>query len=153
MSTAQYKKELLYRKANGKHIIKNYISKVTSLLCIKESNLTFMELKDTDDVLSISGKSKGTDEKTRLTPQELHGFLKELKNDDTPYYIFIDDDWTYCGSFLISSLCSLNENFKFGEKIINDILFISKDFKKNISLDYYEVNRTYFIDVVKSISI
>lgn len=151
MNTIQYKKELLYRKANGKYLIKDYISKVTSLLCIKASSLVFIGLKETDDILSTSGKYRGVDEKIKLSPPELYNFLKELKNDDTPYYIFIDEDWMYCGSFLIPSLGLLKDNFEFGEKIINDVLFISEDLKKSISLDYYEVNGAYFIDVVKSI--
>ncbi|WP_312385102.1 hypothetical protein [Atlantibacter subterraneus] len=152
MNTTQYKKELLYRKANGKRFIKDYISKITSLFSVNEKSLVFMGLKETDEVLSSSYGTKVKDAKIKLLQHELNGFLKELKNDNSSYYVFIDEDWKYCGSFTISSLCLLNENFVFGEQIINDILFISTDFKKSINLDYYEVNGTYFIDITTLIS-
>ena len=152
MNTTQYKKELLYRKANGKHLVKDYICKITSLFSVDKKSLVFMELKETDEVLSSSCGTKVKDEKIKLSQHELDGFLKELKHDNSSYYVFIDEDWKYCGSFIISSLYLLNENFVFGERIINDILFISADFKKSISLDYYEENGAYFIDITTSIS-
>ncbi|NIF23096.1 hypothetical protein [Candidatus Pantoea multigeneris] len=152
MNTDQYKKELLYRKANGKRLAEDYVYKVVSLFTVDENSLVFMGLKETDEVLSSSCGAKVKEEKIKVLQHELGDFLKELKNDDSSYYVFIDEDWKYCGSFIISSLCLLNENFSFGKKIINDILFISTDFKKSISLDYYELNGDFFIDITTSIS-
>lgn len=150
MNADQYKKELLYRKANGKRLAKDYVSKIVSLFSVDENRLVFMGLKETDEVLSSSYETKVKNEKVKVLQHELGDFLKELKNDNSSYYVFIDEDWKYCGSFTISSLCLLNENFSFGKEIINDILFISTDFKKSISLDYYELNGFFFIDITTS---
>jgi len=152
MNTTQYKKELLYRKVNGKSLAKDYVSKIISLFSVDENSLVFMGLKETDEVLSSSCEIKMKDLKIKVLQHELGGFIKRLKNDNSPYYVFIDEDWKYCGSFTIPSLSLLNENFMFGDKIINDILFISTDFKKSISLDYYELNGKFFIDITTSIS-
>lgn len=152
MITTQYKKELLYRKVNGKRFIGDYISKVTSLFLVNENDLEFMSLEDTDEILSFSKEINFKDERIKLLPHELSGFLRGLKNDNSSYYVFIDEDWKYCGSFVIPSLFLLNERFTFGKEIINDILLISTDLSKIISLDYYEVNNKYFIDITNSLS-
>ncbi|EOC0223530.1 hypothetical protein ACI0Y6_004170, partial [Cronobacter turicensis] len=60
---------------------------------------------------------------------------------------FLDDDWSYCGAVTAPSLQELNENFLFGKEVLDDVLFISEDLRQSISLDYYEVNDVYYIDV------
>lgn len=150
MSADQYKKELLFRKASGKRLAKDYVSKIVSLFSVDENSLVFMGLEETDEVLFSSCETKVKDERVKVLQHELGDFLKELKNDNSSYFVFIDEDWKYCGSFIISSLCLLNENFSFGKEVINDVLFISTDFKKSISLDYYEINGIFFIDITTS---
>ncbi|CCK00276.1 hypothetical protein BN130_3033 [Cronobacter malonaticus 507] len=47
----------------------------------------------------------------------------------------------------------MNENFLFGNEILNDVLFISMDLRQSISLDYYEMNNVYYIDVTTKVAI
>lgn len=150
MTSVQYKKELLYRKANGKKVIESYLSKINSLIYCNIMDLVFIPLEFTDDILKKSLVNEENSVKRKIEPQLLSDFIEKIKDYDSGYYVFIDDDWQYCGAFIISSLNMLKEDFVFGSKIINNILLISESFTKYIDLDYYEMNGKYYIDVTES---
>ncbi|CCJ90716.1 hypothetical protein BN132_2644 [Cronobacter turicensis 564] len=79
--------------------------------------------------------------------------MLQLKKSFGSCYVFLDDDWCYCGAFSVPSLQELNENFLFGDEVLNDVLFISMDLRQSISLDYYEMNNVYYIDVTMKVAI
>ncbi|KOC86663.1 hypothetical protein [Winslowiella iniecta] len=152
MTSVQYKKELLYRKANGKKVIESYLSKINSLIYCDIIDLFFIPLECTDDILKKSLVDEENSVKRKIEPQLLSEFIGKIKNYDSGYYVFIDDDWQYCGTFIIPSLNMLKEDFVFGGKIINNILLISESFTKYIDLDYYEINGKYYLDVTESMA-
>jgi hypothetical protein len=150
MTSVQYKKELLYRKANGKKVIESYLSKINSLIYCNIMDLVFIPLELSDDILKKSLVGEENSVKRKIEPRLLSDFIEKIKDYDSRYYVFIDDDWQCCGAFTIPSLNMLKEDFVFGHKIINNILLISESFTKYIDLDYYEMDGKYYIDVTES---
>ncbi len=43
----------------------------------------------------------------------------------------------------------INKEFRFGPKIINDLIFIDVGMEKAISLDYFEINGDTLVDVIE----
>ncbi|WP_029591456.1 hypothetical protein [Franconibacter pulveris] len=147
MSMSQYKKELFYRRAKGKIIYESYKAKIASLFKMELDALSFIGLEETDNILSGTNGFDTRQIKKKLDVKDLSVYILELKKNMDSYYVFLDDDWSYCGAFTVPSLQGLDENFNFGKEVLNDVLFISTDLKKTISLDYYEMNGDYYIDV------
>ncbi|ELY5855578.1 hypothetical protein ACV6RK_004071 [Cronobacter malonaticus] len=153
MNVVQYKKELLYRKAKGKIICESYKAKIASLFKMEPGFLSFIDLEATDNILYKSNAFDTRQTKKRLDVKDLSLYLLQLKKSFGSCYVFLDDDWCYCGAFSVPSLQDLNENFLFGNEILNDVLFISMDLRQSISLDYYEMNNVYYIDVTTKVAI
>lgn len=153
MNAIQYKKELIYRRANGKVIYELYKTKIASIFKVEPACLTFLDLEETDGLLSKSNAFDTRKTKEKLDIKDLKPYILELKKILGPYYVFLDEDWIYCGAFTVPSLQELNEDFHFGNEILNDLLFISMDLRQSISLDYYEINGVYYIDVITKFSI
>ncbi|EOI3468266.1 hypothetical protein ACMSWU_001346 [Cronobacter turicensis] len=147
MNAIQYKKELLYRRARGKIIYESYKIKIASLFKMEPDCLTFLDLETTDNILSKSNAFDTRQTKKRLDIKDLNPYILDIKKFRGPYYVFLDDDWSYCDAVTAPSLQELNENFLFGKEVLDDVLFISEDLRQSISLDYYEVNDVYYIDV------
>ncbi|PQX92474.1 hypothetical protein C5930_18165 [Cronobacter sakazakii] len=148
MNATQYKKELLYRKARGKIIYESYKIKIASLFKMEPDCLTFLDLETTDNILSKSNAFDTRKTKKKLDIKDLKPYILELKKILGPHYVFLNEDWIYCGAFTVPSLQELNEDFHFDNEILNDVLFISMDLRQSISLDYYEMNGVYYIDVI-----
>ncbi|EIX4100208.1 hypothetical protein RA241_004270 [Cronobacter sakazakii] len=153
MNIMQYKKELLYRKAKGKIIYESYKAKIASLFKMEPDFLSFIGLESTDNILYKSNAFDIRQTKKRLDVKDLSLYLLQLKKSFGSCYVFLDDDWCYCGAFSVPSLQNLNEHFLFGDEILNDVLFISMDLRQSISLDYYEMNNVYYIDVTTKVAI
>ncbi|EOV0634635.1 hypothetical protein ACOIKT_003950 [Cronobacter turicensis] len=153
MNIVQYKKELLYRKAKGKIIYESYKAKIASLFKMELGFLSFIDLEATDNILYKSNAFDTRQTKKRLDVKDLSLYMLQLKKSFGSCYVFLDDDWCYCGAFSVPSLQELNENFLFGDEILNDVLFISMDLRQSISLDYYEMNNVYYIDVTTKVAI
>ncbi|EGT4374143.1 hypothetical protein AUM47_22105 [Cronobacter malonaticus] len=153
MNVVQYKKKLLYRKAKGKIICESYKAKIASLFKMEPGFLSFIDLEATDNILYKSNAFDTRQTKKRLDVKDLSLYLLQLKKSFGSCYVFLDDDWCYCGAFSVPSLQDLNENFLFGNEILNDVLFISMDLRQSISLDYYEMNNVYYIDVTTKVAI
>lgn len=152
MNQNEYKKELLYRKVNGKRFIESYLSKISSLLNCDITNVALIPLDTTDKILKDSLINHAKSKNERIEPQSLSMSIKSLKKYNSEYYVFIDDDWKYCGAFITPSLSLLKDNFQFGEAIINNILLISKNLAHVVDIDYYEINGRYYIDIKESSS-
>lgn len=153
MNIVQYKKELLYRKAKGKMIYELYKAKIASLFKMEPDFLSFIDLEATDNILYKSNAFDTRQTKKRLDVKDLSLYMLQLKKSFGSCYVFLDDDWCYCGAFSVPSLQELNENFLFGDEVLNDVLFISMDLRQSISLDYYEMNNVYYIDVTMKVAI
>ncbi|MFK8256633.1 hypothetical protein ACFL9S_02485 [Erwinia sp. AnSW2-5] len=151
MNSTQYKKELLYRKANGKMVFESYLSKINSLVCCNVDALNLLSLEFTDDVLKKSLMNERRSIKNKIENKLLSEFFDKIKKYDSGFFVFIDDDWKYCGAFLISSLNSLRDDFSFGDNVLNNVLLISDDFSIYIDLDYYEMMGENYIDVKESL--
>ncbi|ELZ8935209.1 hypothetical protein ACNY9Y_004400 [Cronobacter dublinensis] len=147
MTISQYKKEVLYRRAKGKIIYESYKAKIAALFKMELDDLNFIGLEETDNILSGTSRFDTRQIKKKLDVKDLSVYILELKESMGSYHVFLDDDWSYCGAFTVPSLQGLNENFIFGKEVVDDVLFISTDLQKSISLDYYEMNSTYYIDV------
>ncbi|WP_456309511.1 hypothetical protein [Serratia proteamaculans] len=147
MNPTQYKKELLYRKANRKMVFESYLSKINSLVCCNVDALDFLSLEFTDYVLKKSLMDESRSIKNKIETKLLAEFFGEIKKHDSGFFVFIDDNWKYCGTFLISSLNLLRDDFSFGDNVLNNVLLISDDFSIYIDLDYYEMMGGNYIDV------
>ncbi|WP_455814547.1 hypothetical protein [Pseudomonas graminis] len=79
MNPTQYKKELLYRKANGKMVFESYLSKINSLVCCDVDALDFLSLEFTDNVLKKSLMNEGRTIKSKIEVNLISGFLGKIK--------------------------------------------------------------------------
>jgi hypothetical protein len=143
-------KDLLYRKANGKKLLNAYLEKTSSLFSAG-SGLEIISLEETDLVLDrfkiMSAQLKH--EARRISRGELHIELSAIKRHRKGFYIFIDEDWKYCGALLVPNLEALNVNVEFGKKILNDMIFVSCEMSFAISFDFSESAGSYLIDIEK----
>ncbi|KDR34245.1 hypothetical protein [Caballeronia sp. GAOx1] len=144
----QYKKELLYRKANGKKLLNEYLGKIASLFPTEDRS-EIIPLEETDAVLDrFKAASTQLHQKTeRISGSGLHVELSAMKDHHRDMYVLIDEDWRYCGILRVKSTESLNVDFEFGNKILNDIVFIWADMSAAISFDFFEVSGNRLIDV------
>ncbi|QIX16438.1 hypothetical protein [Burkholderia multivorans] len=147
-SVNQYRKELLYRKATGKRMLSDYLEKVVSLFPAQDRS-EIISLEETDAALDRF-KAASTllhQETGRISTTELHAELSVVKGRQGGFFVFIDDDWKYCGMLLVRSMGGLNVGIEFGDKILNDIVFMSADMSFAISFDYFEVAGSHLIEV------
>lgn len=146
MDTKQYKRELIYRRGNGKSILNTYKEKIFSLFNIHDDDITFLTLQETDEIIRSQKENRKEYSKEKFSVNDSTIIFNSIRVCCGEYYIFIDDDWKYCGCFLINSLSLLNTEFVFGTKIINGVFFISVDLKNTIDLDYYEEDNIFYIE-------
>ena len=125
----------------------SYLSKVNSLVCCNVDALDFLSLEFTDDVLKKSLMDERRSVKNKIETKLLPEFFGNIKKYESGFFVFIDDDWKYCGAFLIPSLNLLRSDFSFGDNVLNNVLLISDDFSVYIDLDYYEMMGENYIDV------
>ena len=144
----QYKKELLYRKSKSKQIYERYKKKIKDLLLISERDITFISLEKSDLIRMKDIGNKYFFVKHDVSTHDIYSeIIKDLKKKEGSYYVFIDHDWEYCGCFQIDSFAYLKNDFSFGNLITDDIVFIEKSFISKISIDYYEMNNKFYIDM------
>ncbi|WP_347555813.1 hypothetical protein [Robbsia sp. KACC 23696] len=145
-----YKKEILYRKANGKKIHNDYLRKIASLLPLKDQWET-LSLEETDAILNRfrDASARLLQRKRQISLQEIHLVIAGIKQVGGPFYILIDEDWKYCGMLISNGVFNINSLFYFDEKILNDVIFISSDMSMAVSLDFFEVNGKSLIDVTE----
>ena len=144
------KKDILYRKAHGKMILDNYLSKVAYMFPF-EKQPELLPLEETDAALEQFRlvSSDLAKETAQISVHELCLELLAIQGSGKSFYVLIDDDWRYCGILKIEKIETLNVALEFGNTIMNDLFFISVDMSLAINLDFFEVDGVYVIDIEK----
>jgi hypothetical protein len=142
----QKKKELLFRRNKGKRIERAYLKKIGS---IYEGSLPleFLDLNKTDTIRENAWNSTSlfSEKKIKATKENTYQLIQEIKDlfSGDSFYIYIDDDWKYCGAFGVGSLDGIKDDFYF-DLIKDDIVFVNE--KLFIMLDFHSEKSDFFID-------
>lgn len=142
-----YKRNLLFRKNRAKLHLSNYQNKILDLFKISPDDINFLTLEESDKIRKYN--FTGRIETIRYKNDEFDikaSMLNICRNYTSPWFVFIDDDWKYCGCFEIDDLSCLNDDFKFGGMISDDIVFINKNCSIKIVYDCFEMDNNHFID-------
>ncbi|MBC8733283.1 hypothetical protein [Paraburkholderia sp. UCT2] len=149
MNEIERRRDVLFRRARGKIIFGEYFEKIGDLLDFDRGSIKFIGLEETDEVLKSHFRISGgvPDYSKTIVSSKIGEIISSIKKRAGDFYVFIDDDWRYCGAISPMSLNLIKSDFLFGVKILNDVLFVSADYTKKISLDYYENKGVGCIDV------
>ncbi|WP_321807810.1 hypothetical protein [Burkholderia sp. BCC1993] len=146
----EYRKELLFRRANGKKILGAYLSKV-AVLFPSLARPELLSLEETDSILDRFRLTCADlrQEKIRIPAGELHSQLSDIRNFGGGFYVLVDEDWKYCGLLKVGAIEILNVVVEFGGEILNDLVFISTDMSLVVDFDFFEMNGLQLIDIKK----
>ncbi|MDU8925639.1 hypothetical protein RYD26_12185 [Pasteurellaceae bacterium LIM206] len=139
------KRELLFRKNQSRLYIENYLLKIQSLIKKECKDIEFLPLETTYEIREKLLGKKRNGKIIDFQGDELNKIISKIKEDQGEFYVFIDDDWKYCGCFLIDSLEFINDDFSLG-KITDSIQFIDKQFTRRIELDFTVINNNFEIE-------
>lgn len=145
------RRALLFRKAQAKRVLPGYTDKIGTLLSVANS-ADFLSLETTDAVLETFKKRTSSlrQRRRRISPAGVRLSLSRIsKICGEGVYAFIDDDWKYCGAIFIRDHRSISLNCRFGDAILNDLLFIDASMNWAVSLDFFEVNQRQLVDVIE----
>lgn len=135
MSVSEYKRALLYRKAQANVCKNDYFKKIQSFTNCAIEGASFINLEETDGIIN-SLKDKEIISKTKVKVenyQQLIYFIKE-RVAGLSSYLLIDEEWKFCGLYKISNKFSSDYNF---DKLHSDeIRIISCDLSFQIQIDY-----------------
>ena len=137
MKVDNYKKELLYRKAQKSKRLDKFRSKMENLISNAKNCTTQLDLQETDKLIRAIGAThwpSSTNEDFSSTADFFNHIKNELLQQEC--YILIDDDWRYCGAILTKNNCELNIKYSFDENHSDEIRFISADLSIFASIDY-----------------
>ncbi|WP_175676543.1 hypothetical protein [Burkholderia ambifaria] len=145
---SEYRKELLFRRANGKKICGTYLSKVAALFPSLDRP-ELLSLEETDSILERfrlirAGLSRET---MRIPTEEVRSEFSLIKNFGREFYILIDEDWKYCGLLKVGAIGLLNVALEFGTEILDDLVFISADMSLAVDFDFFEMDGVRLIDI------
>lgn len=137
MSIDPYKKEILYRKAQGNILFDKYKNKIKNIINIEADKSSFLSLIETDKLIHELKNKKimHCDELDFLFFSELSQFIKK-RVFCIGYYLLIDDGWKYCGAYQVNSEIELNDTFNFDELLSDEIRIIDKSLKFQFQIDY-----------------
>lgn len=135
MSVSEYKRELLYRKAQGNVCKKGYLNKIQSFINNDIDVGYFLNLEETDDIISrLKNKEIRSKAKIEINKyQQLVEFIKE-KIAGIFSYLLIDEEWKFCGAYKMSNKISSDYNFDVLRS--DEIRIISCDLSFQIQIDY-----------------
>ena len=135
MSTSEYKRALLFRKAQGNVCRKQYFNKIHSFTneCVEVDN--FLDLEETDCIINnIKNREIISRSKIEISYyKDLVGIIEE-KTAKLPFYLLIDEEWKFCGAYKASD--KLAENYDFDKLNSDEIRIIACDFSFQIQIDY-----------------
>lgn len=139
MNTDSYKREILYRKAQGKILLGQYKEKINFLLKLHVNEILLLSLPETDAIISeLKRKREILCERIEFASiTECFDFASS-KIEDHKYYLLMDEDWKYCGAYKIESDASLNTEFDLDKINSDEIRLINTDLSTQISIDYSE---------------
>ncbi len=146
MSVSEYKRALLYRKAQANVCKNNYFNKIQSFTNSAVEVGNFLALEETDGIIN-SLKDKEVISKTKMgieNYQQVVEFIKEHVQ-GLSCYLLIDEEWKFCGMYKINNEFSSDYNF---DKLHSDeIRMISCDlsFQIRIDYDYNEIECEYIL--------
>ncbi|WP_157768073.1 hypothetical protein [Burkholderia ambifaria] len=145
---SEYRKELLFRRANGKKISGAYLSKVAALFPSLDRP-ELLSLEETDLILERFRLIRAgyRQDAMRVHAEELHSELSLIRDFGGSFYIFIDGDWKYCGLLKVGAIGLLNVAVEFGREILNDLFFVSADMSLAVDFDFFEMDGVRLIDV------
>lgn len=135
MSVTEYKRALLYRKAQANVCKKDYFNKIQSFTNDTVAEGNFITLEETDDIIN-SLKDKKINSKIKLeieNYQQVVGFVKE-KVAGLSSYLLIDEEWKFCGMYKVSG--EFSSDYNFDELHSDEIRIISCDLSFQIQIDY-----------------
>ncbi|EJH7009840.1 hypothetical protein NK653_004421 [Salmonella enterica] len=146
MRVSEYKRALLYRKAQANLRKEYYFNKIQSFTNNAVDEANFLSLEETDGIIN-SLKNKGMISKNKIeidSYQLLVEFIKE-KVAGLASYLLIDEEWKFCGAYKISN--NLSNNYNFDELHSDEIRIISCDlsFQIQIDYDYNEIECEYIL--------
>lgn len=135
MNTPEYKRALLYRKAQGNIHRKKYVNKINYFTGEPVLDGGFLNLEDTDLIIErIKTKKVGSSLQVEINDsKELIGFIKE-KIDGIPFYLLIDEEWKFCGAYKTNGVFS--ECYDFDKLSSDEIRVIPCDLSFQIQIDY-----------------
>lgn len=146
MSVSEYKRTLLYRKAQANVCKSDYFNKIQSFTdgTVDEGN--FLSLEETDDVINAL-KKKEILSKTKIeidSYQQLFEFIKG-KVAGLPSYLLIDEEWKFCGMYKINN--EFSSDYDFDKLKSDEIRVIPYDlsFQIQIDYDYNEIECEYIV--------
>ncbi|EGG9769610.1 hypothetical protein HG599_004551, partial [Salmonella enterica] len=135
MSVSEYKRALLYRKAQANVCKNDYFNKIQSFTNDTVVGGNFLTLEETDNIIN-SLKDKKINSKIKVeidSYQQLVEFIKE-KVAGLSSYLLIDEEWKFCGMYKISS--EFSSDYNFDELHSDEIRIISCDLSFQIQIDY-----------------
>ena len=146
MSVSEYKRTLLYRKAQANVCKSDYFYKIQSFTdgAVDEEN--FLSLEETDDVINAL-KKKEILSKTKVeidSYQQLFEFIKG-KVAGLTSYLLIDEEWKFCGMYKINN--EFSSDYDFDKLKSDEIRVIPYDlsFQIQIDYDYNEIECKYIV--------
>lgn len=135
MKTFEYKRALLYRKAQGNVHKVDYFNKMHLLTDCTVDQEQLLTLEETDGIIESLKKKKNDLKKTLQTNdyQQIISFIEE-KTGDLIFHLLIDEDWKFCGAYRTNKI--LLDNYNFNILKSDEIRIISHDLSSQIRIDY-----------------
>lgn len=139
MNMDSYRREILYRKSQGKRMLSQYQVKIESLLKLPFDELLLLSLAETDNIIAelMTMREISCARKECSLSTEAFNFVLSVI-EGRKYYLLIDEDWKCCGAYMVESGASLCASFDFDEATSDEIRLISTDLSTQISIDYSE---------------
>lgn len=134
MTEKEYRRELLFRRNKGKLIFDRYTTKISSLFLIDISTINFLSLEESDKIRKSPFNYLQMKSVVEMSEPLMSKLTKELKKLGGAYYVFIDDDWEYCGCFQIKSLNLIKDTFRFGLDVSDDLVLINESITQKYGL-------------------
>lgn len=135
MSVSEYKRALLYRKAQANVCKNDYFNKIQSFTNNTVVGGNFLTLEETDDIIN-SLKDREINSKIKVEIDNYQQVVEFIKGKvaGLSSYLLIDEEWKLCGMYKISSEFSSDYNF---DKLHSDeIRIIPCDLSFQIQIDY-----------------
>jgi hypothetical protein len=137
MNIDVYKRELLYRKAQGRKISNRYEDKVNKIFLNGREGCVRLSLVETDKVVECA-RSKSW---VRLNGKSCNSFGEFVEcclagMVDKECYLLIDEDWKFCGGLKIPAGAKINKDFDFDECLSDELRFFAVDFSFQATVDY-----------------
>ncbi|MDT3313931.1 hypothetical protein QZR14_21440 [Pseudomonas sp. rhizo66] len=121
MNVDPYKGEILYRKVQGKKLLSHYQEKLASLVGLPFDKSLRLSLPETDGIIVAL-----------MTKREISCVRKEYSLSieaisfsssaigSRKCYLLIDEDWKYCGAYMLANDASLCAGFDFDKSKSDD---------------------------------